>query len=1608
MNKTNRWLGLVAVVSSLVAVATTATSVSLWRKLAAMEQCVAVEAAAKPAVEAPAAEEDAAEASAPTTEYHELKVSRFNYDGNCEITMTFSEKPDMNVVKQYVTVEPLEKEGLVFTPTTRETFDWSSYSRVIEPAIKIVGDYAHRTNITLRIKKGFPMDTASVEVKPNVELVMEPLSEDYVHSFVRSDRDPKVGFADKGRYLPPLGRRQVALESINVSNIVATVSAVPSANIVQMLALEEDVYSRINKWWSDGEEFVGDISFEKWTKTIPMANRLNEEERTTLELPSANGVYLVKLDSDNARCRYRVVCVTDLGLTVRRTDAGLMAWVTSLSGGVPVAGVLVEAFSSANELVARGYTGEDGLVFLTCRGDAGADKAPFAVVASAPDGSDRSFISLRNSMKVFESYFDDGACDAFLGDGELTAFAWTERGIYRHDEKIFFHSLVRDGRFSAPKPLPLELIVTNPSDDIYLKRTLMSDALGVVECEDIAIPSDQPSGIWTFLLRTPGNDGKCLGRRDVKVEEFAPPQVRVKTVAATGVAPQDFSFTVSAEHLYGGPAKDLVCKGAVVFEDASFAPSAWKGWRFGDARRALVPNFRTLKKDKLDENGTCRLSAPLWSENGRPAAAVRAIVQGTVFEDGGRPATSRDTAILHYYPYYIGTTLASWVRRPEVGRAKISVACVAPDGTRLAAPSSLKAKLERIDSVYSYKVDERSGTATWKCDRVKTTVAENVAIVVPAGADAEFEIPAEDCGDYELTFADEAGEVSFGMEFYLSDWGDESVRAPLSNPTAIALTPDKQFYRPGETPRIRVRSPFAGTALLTVTQKGLVYAEVFALTNATSEVALRPVEPGWSPNVNVSLNVLQGVAENARHLAVKAHGETAICVRRPENEIDVSLSAAFEGRAVSASVNAPGASEVVVTLVDEGINILTGEKTPDPVASLAAPCLDDNTLFDLYRRMLPVLGEDELRANGVKTGGGFGAELLDRVSPVATRRFKPLAMWCTRVPVVDGKASASFTLPEFVGEVRVTAVAYSSIATGAASVQCKVVPKLVSQPDAPRFVAPGDEFEVTLPLSNRAGEDGEVEYGIYCRESPVAEGRFVLANGDSTVLHFTIKAPDAPGQLAVRYVAKGFGEAHETEIEVPVRPAVAWRETSGVEMIEPGNGFAIPASEDGRPEKFRYHVAATPMAELKGALEWLADYPYGCLEQTCSRIFPLISAGGILNALNSSDAVNRKEYVESGVRRVESMIRKNDFVMWPDCNYSPWDSEVSLYAAHFLIEAERSGVKPRDAARAKVMDFLSKWAMSSTNSVSAYACHTLALAGRPEKDRMFRLYDVRAELDLLSRARLARAFVSIGDRARAGELLKNAGSPESLKEAAFLLLALLDLDPGDGRCASLASYLASKRDGERFSWGTTDENAHALLALGEYWRHNPVTPGKPDVKEDSGRLVNVGEGAAFLAWKRLDLPKPEDVADESKGLAIRREFLTASGEPYDIANAKCGDLVMVRLSLSCDETRDLNDLVVEDLFSGAMEPVHGALDVSLYPWIPKDSHDWIMRSDARDDRMLVFSKKFNLKKGDEVHFHYPLRVVSAGAFQLPKVAVEAMYQPGLRARSDGGRVVSGH
>ena len=494
MHKSNKWLIVSTVFFALIAAGLTATTVYYAKKA----QKICQDAVIKKDV---CGKKDELKKT-----YSEMEILGFSIAGNA-ITLRCSEFPDVSAAKEYVSVDPAPKGGLSFL--TDSKYDY--WERKDVPFLRITGDFLYRTNLTLKVRKGFP----AAKTANSTNKVVEALAKDYLHTFRRADENPFVAFADEGRYLPPIGKRLIALDCMNVSNITASISAVPGLNIVQMLSLEERMYNKIHRsyWYGEGKEaFVEDLSAKVEEVNIPAKNELNVQEEVVLPLPEENGIYFVKVKGEEGGEKSRVVVVSDLAISVRRTQAKIFAWITSFSRGTPVAGAKVLIFSSAAVLLAEGVSDENGL----CECVQNIEGEPFVVLASSADEKDATFVALARSSQVEEHFSSEGYRPRYLKKDELAAFAWTERGIYRHGERVLFHALVRGADMVSPKSLPLEVVLKKPGG-VFLKKPVVTDEYGAIYLDDIVIPNDQPSGTWRFEVKLPGENRDVLYSHSRKV-----------------------------------------------------------------------------------------------------------------------------------------------------------------------------------------------------------------------------------------------------------------------------------------------------------------------------------------------------------------------------------------------------------------------------------------------------------------------------------------------------------------------------------------------------------------------------------------------------------------------------------------------------------------------------------------------------------------------------------------------------------------------------------------------------------------------------------------------------------------------------------------------------------------------------------------------------------------------------------------------------------------------------------------------------------------------------------------------------------------------------------
>lgn len=1537
----------------------------------------------------------------------------------CRLQVALGKDVDLTDASSFLAVQPPVK------------LDVSDYWR---GGCTIAGDFQPGAPYTVTFRQGLKAQDGT------------RLTEDTVRQVVFPDRAAALTFASDGIYLSPHGALNVPVLAMNVRSCDIALRRIRPENVV----FHANGHSR-----DDDADALSDPAV---TNHLILPERLNREHKFYIDLCSLAGgqpagVYSLAVTMCEPRPRHaweqrseraRLVVVTDLGLSVKQARDGVLTWVTALRTAQPAAGAEVVLYARNNMELGRGRSDGQGLVFLPCRTDGPAEQRPSLVTAR--QGDDLSYLKLTDANAP-----DERAENAYLGAG-CEAFVFADRGMYRPGETVQVEALVRDGQLNPPAPFPVLLRVIKPDGRVFRELAATLTPRGDAAFA-VSLPAYLPTGQYELRLVMPGTF-TLLGHVTVALEEFAPPQIAVTLaplparIAITGSVP----VRVSARHLFGRPAAGLPASASVYLRDAPFRPDGWKAYTFGDAEKPAEKRALPLGETRLDAAGGAVLTLPP-SGAIRPAGALQATVCATVRDTGGRAVSASASMCVDAYPFYVGLRPAEGSAHARVGAPfTVAVVVVSPDGRACQPDAPLLATVERLE--WTSALRHADGHYAWQSERTKIKVGEPAKVALRDGAGA-FVFTAAQSGSYIVTLADPFSGASASLPVFAAAGDTTWADWDHSRPAEAKLTLDRPSYAPGQQARLAVQAPFAGTALLTIESDRVLERRVVTLAANTTAFDI-DVKPEYAPNVHCLLSVIRpAVGENVWS-AHRALGVAVLQVVPPGHRLAVALDVPSRMRPqgpLSAAVRVTdeaGApvtnADIVAMAVDEGICLLTDYATPDPLAFFLRPRDCAVVADDLYGDLLPVCDETA-DATVSHTAGDAGALVGRRLNPIRAQRFRPVALWRAGARTgARGVATVLFDVPEFTGELRVTAVAFTDSAFGAAKTAVTVKRPLVVQTELPRFLAPGDTCRLGLSLFNETNAAFAVTWRVTSGGPLIAapaEGALFLTAHGATNASVSLRAGLLPGKGLCTVEVMAGPEEHYTEtFELPVRPIQA-AETRVVDgLLKPGETAraAAPDTWLSGSEYYEASVSSRPDVRLDGAIGWLLRYPYGCCEQTTSTAFPLLFLADIANRSlpQSMGAHDVEPQVTAAIYRLLAMQREDGgFAMWPDCRQTdPW---AGVYAAHFLVEAKQAGYAvPEDRLRA-ALDNLSRQLERRFDDTDAarpdraYACQVLARAGRPERGWTARLLDRAEDLSSADRAHLAAALLADGKPREARTLLEGLDTAvlqappaaERTGNVALALAAWLDSDPADPAVPRLVHELEGLRVRNCGWWGTTHENALALLALGRYARltkpdHTPFAgellpdgasplafTSEQELRWSSGlpgatpalRLVNRGPGACWYTVRLEGVPRAGAEKPVDAGLAVRREFFDQEGRSLDVSRLQQGALIVVKLTL---DTRgeSLDNLVIEDLLPAGWEIENPALATAkVLPWVEAKT-DWCIHRELRDDRVLLFTHTVS---GKAVYF-YTARAVTPGLFTMPPIRAEAMYRPEIHSVNGGGRV----
>lgn len=1351
-------------------------------------------------------------------------------------------------------------------------------------------------------------------------------------------------------------------------------------------------------------------------------------------------------DSDSGSLATQWVIDSDIGLTTFQGANGLTVFARSYASAKPLEGVKLTLVARNNNQLANAITDSDGRADFSAglfRGKGGDE--PVVVMAYGNE-QDFSFLDLRRPA------FDltDRGVGGRNTPGPVDAYLYTERGIYRPGETVQSVAMLRD-RIGAAISAPLTLVAQRP-DGLEVARTTISS--GTLSAGSVAWPVSlskmAPHGRWQISAYI---DPKAdpVGRVQFDVADFVPQRLKVTLTPEEKILHPGEDMHVKAESrfLYGAPASGLSGEGeARITHDENPFP-ALTGYSFGRIEDKFEDVLVTLTVPETDSAGVTTASGSV-GDLADTTLPLKAVVKVSIHEPGGRttdktvelPVRSGDV-MLGIRPDFDDGSVA------ENAKAGFEIIAVDANGKRIAR-NGLTYSWVRENTTYQWYQDN----SEWKYQSVtRDRLVTSGSLSVGAGASAKLS-QALPWGTYRLTISDAAAKTSSSYRFY-SGW---AASAAGDRPDRIPVAAGKPAYRDGETAHVSIKPNADGRALVVVAGDR-VFSSKLINTSASGTTVDIPVSADWGPGAYVLVTDYRPLNEATGREPVRSIGVAWLGIDNAPRSLGVTIGGPqkiLPRQRIMIPVlikNLDGGENAWVTLaaVDEGILQLTEFKSPDPAAYYFGKRKLGVGMRDDYGRLIkPEKGAvGSLREGGDEFGG----------RPLAVVPTRTVALFSGLVKIgADGKVNVPLNIPDFNGELRLMAVAFSDKKLGAASRPLTVRDPVVADIVLPRFLAPGDHASAALNLDNVDGRSGNYTAVIKASGPVGMEGGAKqtvvtrdLAQGKRALIPIGLQG-NGTGMATISLVLSGpqLKLNHSWQIEVRAPQLDIARDD--VAPLDTQQSYTANASLLNDIMPGSANVALTVSSShgynnVPGLLRWLDKYPYGCIEQTTSAAMPLLYFNDMadLAGLPRNQALHDR--IQNAVDTVLDMQNyAGNFGMWSaGSDADPW---ISVFALDFLSQAKsKAYIVPNDALK-RGTGWLRQAATSDSNddATRGYAFYLLARLGQGNLSDLRYFSDTKGPdmSSAIAAALTGAAAAQAGDRSRATVGFGRArdiamqADPATYSTADYGSL-VRDLAGStalamEGGAPQLVPALL-KRTGDvdlRINDTTTQEKAWMLRAAYELTKqHSPLhilVNGQPAQERGgavrvSPTLQQLNAGITFLnkgdaqVWRDASVQGTPStpLPSEASGLTLSKAVWTMSGQPADLSHLKQNDRVIVALSGHMDNNFHRQMGAIDLLPAGLeIEMPLKSQDAKPYQFLGELT-DTTM-ADARDDRFVAAFTIGGRYSGEKVkapepqpefHLAYIARAITTGSYVMPAGVVEDMYAPGVHARTALGNLTIG-
>ncbi|MFP3516066.1 alpha-2-macroglobulin [Pseudomonas sp. SIMBA_077] len=1413
-----------------------------------------------------------------------------------------------------------------------------------------------------------PQRKLILTVDPGVRAVNEAtLPAEYISRLETRDLQPTVGFASRGNLLPTRLAEGLPVIALNVDKVDVEFFRVKAESLPAFLS-QWGRNSSLQSYEAKDLLNMADLVYGGRFDLNPARNT-----RETLILPTsgikplqAPGVYLAVMKASgsyNYSTPATLFTLSDIGLSVHRYQKRLDVFTQALEGGSALANVELELLDGKGKMLAQGKTDKAGHAELAL--------PPKAQVLVARQGDQTSLLRL-NTVALDLAEFNIGGPQAH----PLQFFVFGPRDLYRPGETVLLNALLRDRDGRSVKPQPVSVEVRRPDEQVSRKFVWEPDATGFYQYS-LPLAGESPTGRWQLVFDL--GDGKPQ-LYEFSVEDFLPERMALELKGSDQpLRPeQTAEIQVNGRYLYGAPAAGNRLSGQVYVRPLREAVSALPGYQFGSVTEPQLTQDLELDESVLNADGKQTLSIESqWSEAKSP---LQLIVQASLQESGGRPITRRLVQPVWPAERLPGIRgLFDGTQTDGDGPVEVELLVADNQGHKLAA-DNLKVRLVRERRDYYWNYSDNDGWSYHYNEKYLNLNEETVS--VNAGETAKVSFPVE-WGPYRVEVQDPTTGLISSLRFWAGYSAQDNAEGGAVRPDQVKLALDKAAYQDGDTAKVTVTAPAAGKGYLLVegSDGPLWWEEIdVPAQGKTFDIKL---DPKWARHdLYVSALVIRPGERKTNITPKRAVGVLHLPLDRSQRKLALTLDAPETMRpkqpltvklhAKNADGSIPKQAHVLLAAVDVGVLNITDYATPDPYASLFGRKAYGADQLDIYGQLIEA-GQGRLASLAF---GGDAALAKGGKRPATSVTIVALQS----APVTlnaQGEGEVSVTIPDFNGELRLMAQAWTDDRYGMAQAKTVVAAPLVAELAAPRFLASGDETRLALDLSNLTDKPQTLDVKLNAEEQLDLLGdathTVTLSPGQRSTLQVPVKALGGFGTGVVKVTVNGLNLPGETlapfsrEWTLGVRPAypAMLRQYRAVLKDQP---WSLP---DGELQAFEpagrealLSLSSRPPLNLGEQIRALKAYPYGCSEQTTSGLYPALYADAALLkrlGLEGEPDADRTRKIELGIERLLGMQRYNgSFGLWgADGQEEYW---LTAYVTDFLLRARDQGYAvPADAlkkANERLLRYVQERNLIEADysdnlehtrfAVQAYAALVLARSQQAPLGALRSLFERRSDARSgLPLVQLSIALQKMGDQPRADQALVaglaatrqndqwlgDYGSP--LRDQALILALLEENNLMSGQreqrlfelsdLMAASQWLSTQERNALFLAGRDvlsqpESNWSAQLSSGDQTRELNNT--QSGLKLDGALLTqpltvrNQGSEAVYQQLTVSGYPQQAPAAG-GENMTIRRDYVGMNGQPLNIKALKSGDLVLVHVAVTAKQ--QVPDALVVDLLPAGLE-----------------------------------------------------------------------------------------